>query len=167
MARRYEFLIDILDLLGTGRVRLWTGESELTIAGHTWTPTNIVDSVSIAAGQLANTETRLTLGLFATTDALRSMFLQDPGPAQITVRQVVSLNDGLSWTLVPRAFTGRLSVSTLQGDRYMVDLVDRLGDPLRPAALYWSDEDQQRRHPGDRGLKYMKRIDAGIDVQWP
>ncbi len=167
MSLRYEYLFDVLDVLGTGRVRMWTGEAQLSIGGHVWTPTNLVQDVSIAGGQLPNTETRVSIILLATTDTLRSAFLTDPGPAQVTVRQVVSSDDGMSWSLVPRAFTGRVTSPVLQGDRYTVDLVDRLGDPLRPAPLFWSDEDQQRRFPGDRGLKYMKQISAGIDVRWP
>ena len=170
MARRYEYLFTIRGVLPVREgspVNLWTGEADLTIGGVTYTPTNIVESVTIAGGQLPNSETRITLRLFATTDELRTSFLQDPGPAQVVLRQVVSVDDGTTWTLVPRAFTGRVSGPELQGDRYSVDLVDRLGDPLRPRPRFWSDEDQQRRFTGDRGLQYMKRIATGVDVKWP
>ena len=167
MARRYEYLFEVNDVLARGLVRLWTGEASLTLLSHTWSPTNIVESVSVAGGQLPNTETRLTLRLYATTDAIRSAFLADPGPAQVTVRQVASTDDGGAWTLVPRAFTGRLTDPVLTGDRYEFDLVDRLGDPIRPSPRFWSDEDQQRRFSGDMGLKHMRQINAGVDVKWP
>lgn len=171
MARRYEYLIQVHGILSTERlsapVRLWTGESDLTILEHVWTPTNVVESVSISGGQLANTETRVTLVLLATTDALRSAFLADPGPTRVTLRQVTSTDEGMTWSLVPRAFTGRATSPELRGDRYQIDLVDRLGDPLRPAPIFWSDEDQQRRYPGDKGLQHMKQIAAGVNVQWP
>ena len=167
MARRYEYLFDILDLLGQDRVRLWTGEVDLELLTHTWTPTNIVESVEVVGGHVANSEIRVTLGLFATSDELRSMFLQDPGPARVILRQVTSIDDGVTWALVPRAFVGRLTAPELRGDRYRVDLVDRLGDPLRPRPRFWSDEDQQRRFPGDKGLRHMKQIAAGVNVQWP
>ena len=169
MARRYEYLFTIRGLLdaGVGAFNLWTGEQTANIGGKTYKPTNIVESVSISSGTLAGDESRVTLRLFATTDALRSAFLADPGPALITIRQVVSTTDGAPWALVPRAFTGRISGTELRGDRFMVDIVDRYGDPLRPAPLFWSDEDQQRRFPGDKGLKYMKQIAAGLQVEWP
>lgn len=167
MARRYEFLFEIQTLVGAGTSRLWTGETELSILSHTWTPTNIVEAVSIAGGDFAATETRLTLSLFATTDALRSLFLTDPGPARVTVRQVTSTDDGATWSVVPRAFAGRVSDTRLVGDRYRIDLVDRYGDPLRPSPRYWSDADQQRRAPGDRGLRYMALIESGVAVIWP
>lgn len=167
MARRYEYLFEIHDLLDPGVQYRWTGDADLTTAGHTWTPTNLVESVTIASGQLADSETRVSLVLFAPTETEQLGFLIDPGPVQIILRQVVSTDDGGTWTLVPRAFTGRLASAELRGNRYHVDLVDRRGDPLRPAPRYWSDEDQQRRHPGDKGLQYMKTIAAGVVVRWP
>ena len=167
MSRRYEYLFEILDLLQTGRTRLWTGEVELELVENTWKPTNLVESVSISGGQWADAETRVTIGLIAATDEIREAFMLDPGPAQVTLRQVVSTDDGVTWALVPRAFTGRVTGPELQGDRYRVDLVDRRGDPLRPRPRFWSDEDQHRRFPGDTGLQYMRQIAAGVDVKWP
>lgn len=171
MSVRYEHLFEI-SAIGSGDTAvtgldLWTGDVDIDLNGRVYQPTALVESVSIAGGQVAQSETRVTLGLFATTDALRSAFLQDPGPATVTLRQVASTDDGASWSIVPRAFTGRLTDGQLIGQRYTVDLVDRAGDPLRPIPLYWSDEDQQRRYSGDKGLQYMRQIAAGVQVQWP
>lgn len=167
MARRYEYLFEIMDMIETGTQRIWTGNGMLSLLSHMWSPTDIVESVTIAGGTLSDTETRVTIVLFATTDAIRLAFLEDPGPSRIILRQVVSLDDGVTWTLIPRAFAGRITAAELRGDRYQVDLVDRRGDPLRPVIRYWSDEDQQRRHPGDKGLQYMKAIESGVTVRWP
>ena len=158
MARRYEYLFEILALLGADTQYLWTGGADLVMGGQTWRPTNIVESVSIASGQLADSETRVSIVLFALTDTEQQNFLVDPGPVSVTLRQVVSLDDGSTWHFVPRAFTGRLASSELRGARYHVDLVDRKGDPLRPIPRYWSDEDQRRRYPGDAGLLHLSLI---------
>ena len=167
MARRYEYLFDIFRLLGADTQYLWTGDVELTIGTQTWRPTNLVESVQMVGGQLADSETRISIVLFAPTETERLGFLVDPGPVSVTVRQVVSTDEGTTWTLVPRAFTGRLASAELRGARYHLELVDRRGDPLRPRPRYWSDEDQQRRHPGDTGLQYMKLIATGVEVRWP
>ena len=166
MAIRYEFLFYIRGLLGAD-MRLWTGEGELDIGGHSWNTTNIVSDVTLAGGQLSGAETRIQIELFALDDATRLAFLTDPGPVQVTIQQVASTDDGMNWALVPRSFTGRLSSPELVGDRYRIDIIDRYGDPLRPLPRYWSDEDQRRRFPQDQGLKYMRAIAAGVDVRWP
>lgn len=167
MAIRYEYLFTIRGLAGSGTMNLWTGEAAQTFGGVAYSSTNIVAGVSIAPGQRAGAESRLTVSLWATTDTLRSAFMADPGPALVTVSEVASVNDGRSWTVVPRVFTGRVSSTELRGDVYRVDLVDRYGDPLRPAPRRWSDADQQRRHPGDRGLRHMQQIVNGVIVEWP
>lgn len=167
MAIRFEYLFEIDTLLGAGTTNLWTGDTTETIGGVSYQPTDVLAGISISSGQLPNTESRVTLELYATTDALRTAFLSDPGPAMLTIRQAVSTDDGANWALVTRAFVGRLSAPELRGDRYSIDAVDRYGDPLRPAPRFWSDEDQQRRFPGDLGLQYMRQIAQGVDVRWP
>lgn len=174
MAIRYEYLFHVTALFdltsaGGGRMttrRLWTGDGDITLDGAVYTPTAAVAGVEVAGGSFVGIESRLTVELFATDDTLRTALLQDPGPAQVSVGQAYSLND-TTWQMVPRMFTGRVSNPVLDGDRYRVDLVDRYGDPLRPLPRYWSDEDQQRRFPGDRGLRYVRQIEAGVRVDWP
>lgn len=168
MSLRFEFTFSVTGLLGDpSPMHIWTGQGELTIGGQTYTPTNIVAGVTTNGGNFVGAETRLTLELFATTDALRSEFLQDPGPGRVVVRQVVSSDDGANWSQIPRAFAGRLTTPRLVGDRYQVDLVDRYGDPLRPAPRYWSHEDQITRFAGDMGLSHMRAIETGVNVRWP
>ena len=167
MARRYEYLFALDGLAGLSHRHIWTGDGDLMLLGELWTPTNIVESVSIAGGAFASAESRVTVVLFAVTDSLRTEFMEDHGSVRVLLRQVTSVNDGVTWTLVPRAFSGRVSEAVLVGDRYRIDLVDKYGDPVRPAPRYWSDADQQRRAPGDRGLRYMALIASGVTVIWP
>lgn len=168
MALRYEYLVDITDLAGQGEQHVWTGVGVLRIDGTDYQPTQILADVSVSeGGGLDGGETRVTLELYATTQELRQTFLIDPGPGAVTIRTIVSENDGTTWTLVPRSFSGRMAAPELVGDRYRIDLVDRAGDPLRPRPRYWSHEDQLARYPGDHGLTHMRTIANGFQIQWP
>lgn len=168
MAVRFEHLVDITDLAGAGERHVWTGEGHFRHGRHLYEPTQILAGVTVAeGGALDGGETRVTLELHATTPELRRHYLIDPGPGQVTIRTIASEDDGVTWDLVPRSFTGRMAAPELVGDRYRIDLVDRAGDPLRPRPRYWSNEDQQLRYPGDLGLSHMPTIAAGFHVQWP
>ena len=160
MPVRYEYLFDVSDLFGGGRACIWTGGEPIDIGGETFTPTNLVMDVSLVSGQFHGAETRASITLLNTAATL-STFVKDPGPAQVTIRQLAN------GAVVPRAFTGRLTSPVLEGNFYKIDVVDRRGDPIRPLPRFWSDDDQQRRFSGDRGLQYMRQIAAGVDVKWP
>ena len=167
MARRYEYLLAVTGVFSTGTDYLWTGDAAANFDGNHYLATRAIRNISVAGGDLEGTESRLTIELWAGEDAIRNEWLADPGPGRIVVQQVVSTDDGMTWTLVPRAFSGRLTSPELIGDRYRIDVIDRYGDPLRPKPRYWSNEDQQARFPGDEGLKYMRAIESGVEVKWP
>ena len=65
MARRYEYLFEVHQVFGPQVAYLWTGSSDLTISGQTYNPTNLVSGVSVSGGDLAGTETRVTIELDA------------------------------------------------------------------------------------------------------
>lgn len=160
MAVRYEYLFDVSDLFGGGRACLWTGGQPIDVMGETFSPTNLVLDVTVVSSQFIGAETRASITLLAVGDA-RATFMRDPGPAQVTIRQLAN------GQVVPRGFTGRLTSPVLEGNHYRVDVIDRRGDPIRPLPRFWSDDDQRRRFPSDAGLKHMRQIAAGVDVKWP
>lgn len=47
-----------------------------------------------------------------------------------------------------------------------VTVENELFDFARPVDLYYTDEDQQRLHPGDNGFKYVKLLDKQ-QIVWP
>ena len=72
------------------------------------------------------------------------------------------------WATVSR-FVGRLSGGTLNESNIWTAELETYGGTIdRGLPLYWSDEAQRARHPGDRGLEDMRAIAAGlVNIQFP
>ena len=102
------------------------------------------------------------------TPALRLAFMQDPGPLTVIIEWLVSLDQGLTWRKVPRKFVGRLSKPLIKDGIYTIEIETYGGDVDRGRPLKWSNEDQQARHPGDKGLEYVRQLSDGLrDQRWP
>ena len=147
--------------------RLWTGSGDLVWSGHTWRGSAVLD-IGEAEQSSGTPDRRLTIGISGIPIDLRSQFLQDPGPAQVTISWISSTDQGVTWAATPLVMQGRLSGPVMRDGVLVVEIETALGDVDRGRPAYWSHEDQQRRHPGDRGLEYMRDLSGrGIETGWP
>ena len=146
--------------------RFWSGESDLTIGGETYQGRSFI-SLSTAEASIDAPRRRMTASFPAVDPALRAEFGQDPGPLVVEIRWIYSLDNGQTWLFVPRKFIGRLSSPIIREGVYTIEIETFGGDVDRGRPLRWSDEDQRRRFPGDRGMEYMRELEEGVVNRWP
>ena len=146
--------------------KFWSGQDDLTLNGVTYQGRSFI-SLSTAEASLEAPRRRMTASFPAVDGALRAMLMQDPGPLMVEIRWIYSMDHGQTWMLIPRKFIGRLSSPIIREGSYTIEIETFGGDADRGRPLRWSDEDQQRRFPGDKGLEYMRDLSEGIDTKWP
>jgi hypothetical protein len=65
-----------------------------------------------------------------------------------------------------RGLTDGSSINYGKISSVTVQVRDRLTDWARPRIERYTDEDQQRKHPGDRGFQFVSQISTR-EVEWP
>ena len=146
--------------------RFWSGDGDITIGGVTYQGRNFI-SLSTAEASLEAPRRRMTASFTIFDSTLRRALLQDPGPLTVEIRWIYSIDNGVTWLIVPRRFVGRLSTPVIRDGTYTIEIETYGGDIDRGRPLKWSHEDQIRRFPGDRGLEYMRAISEGVEITWP
>ena len=146
--------------------KFWSGENDLTLNGVLYQGRSFI-SLSTSEASLDAPRRRMTASFPAVDGELRAMLMQDPGPLIVEIRWIYSLDHGQTWLFVPRKFIGRLSTPIIREGTYTIEIETYGGDIDRGRPLRWSDEDQQRRYPGDRGMEFMRALSEGIDTKWP
>ena len=157
----------IVDIATNPPERFWTGVGRLTYQGLQYE----------GGGQLINVsnlevsfepDRRTEIAISAIPTALRSKFLQDVGAALVTIKLLYSKDNGQTWLPSALEFSGRLSTPTMVDGILSVEIETLRGDIDRGLVLFWSDEDQQKRSPGDLGMSYMRQLaQQGIETGWP
>ena len=154
-------------------LRLWTGYGTLTFGGRNYTGTGSVLGVSEVETVPGEPDKRVTLSLSGISLATRRQFLQDVGPMEVQIEWVFSLDRGKTWSkapndMTPFTFHGQLSSPSMTQGVLTVEVETMRGNVDRGKPLRWSHEDQQRRHPGDKGMEYMRALaNEGVTTAWP
>lgn len=146
----------------SGTVRLWTGYGNKSWGGHTWSGagdfgglTPIDETTEIGAAgltfklsQVPSTSLALALG-----DNYRGK------PCKLWLA-VLDASDAVVDTY--QVFAGRMDVMKIEdGDgtgAIAIQAENRLIDLSRPRTRRYTDAEQQRRYPGDRGLEYVAKL---------
>jgi len=146
---------------------VWTGFADLTVGGITYTAVgpDVVSVDPVRAGISGQGRMKLTLSAIQAEHRIK--FLQDPGLVMVTVRLLHSDNGGQSWTVLPRFHRGELSRPELNGGQYSIEISPYRDTIDRGYEQNWSDANQQKEFPGDRGLEHLKSLTDGIDLRWP
>ena len=146
--------------------RYWSGEGELTLGGHAYEGRSFIN-ISAYETSLDAPDVRLTASFAVADTADREPFLQDPGPLPVEIEWIHSSDGGHTWIALPRKFVGRLSQPTLHEGVYSIEIETYSGDVARGHPKRWSDEDQQRRYPGDRFFEYTRQLFHGVETRGP
>lgn len=160
-----------VDMSETEILRLWTGLEDLEFdeAGstNTWLGAGQAIEIGNMSSHTIASDDKLILTFNALTEEYRNRWLVPVGPKPIEVRTIASDDYGISWTILPQVKKGLLSNPVYEDGVYRIQVVHpfEIRQSLKP--LNWSHEDQQARHPGDRGLEYMRRIANGVEAKWP
>ena len=148
--------------------RFWSGVGELTFSGQTWLGTGELIEVGALETSFEQQNRRMTVAVNMTDDStLRSAFLEDPGPLEVTVLWIYSKDNGLTWLQLPRQFKGRLSRPGIVDAVYQIELETYTGDIDRGRPIKWSDADQKQRDATDRGMEYCAALASGFERTWP
>ena len=159
-------------------VRYWTGIGELTLPDGTYTGLPFV-AISSTEESVGAPDTRLQLAIdtnpppsatAAHADALLDLkrsIIQGFGFREVTVRRIVSNNEGRTWQILPWKFFGRLSNSQITDGVWTFDIETFTGDADRGRPLLWADSTQLARFPGDKGFNFARILSRGVQTPWP
>ena len=147
----------------------WTGTGDLDYAGQIYSGLGDFLDLAVSADSLAPTTRRARARISTTNPALRAAVMQDTGPYEISAQWIWSEDFGKTWNKLPRSWVGRLSNPVLHDGIYEVEIETWQGDADLGYPLYWSDEDQKRRHPNDRGFEGLTILaNGGLEnITWP
>lgn len=159
--------------LSGGVARLWTGSDDLTVdiedgdGPREYFGAGQCMDVSAVSAQVGppNDSTRVTIN--SIPRAWRNRWVIPVNGSPAWVRFIASDDYGFSWSLLPIVREGLLSGPQMQEGVYSVDIVHEYDNRDRSHRLIWSDETQQARHPGDKGMAWMRSLAQGITLKFP
>jgi hypothetical protein len=157
---------------GSGVVRLATTTWDLVIDGDTFIGVGVLGSISTVEESVDLASTQLTLALSGIPADTVAIALGEAYQNRAAIVYDVPLN---ATTLAPiadpiKVFVGRMDIMTVKRDaggaRVEIRLTNRLVDWERPRRILFSDEQQQRAHPGDTSFRYAASL-GERNVIWP
>lgn len=157
---------------GSGVVRLASTTWDLDIDGDTYTGVGVLGAISAVeeAADLASTQLTLSLsGIPADTVAVA--LGENYQNRAVTIWEVpLDADTNLPVEDPIVLFRGRMDVMTVKRDaggaRVELTVTNRLVDWERPRRILFSDEQQQRAHPGDTSFRYAASLGERT-VIWP
>ena len=159
------YLIDVLWPDNTSGY-FWTGLGDLSFDSRTYLGAGHIVSIDDLEDTLGEPDKRINMSISSIPLDLRNMFIESAGRVQVTIG-VITSPDGNTWTRIPRQFVGVVSNPEMRGTVYSFDVVEEALDVDYGRAIFWTDEDQQLKYPGDLGLEHVKDIASGVDLSWP
>jgi hypothetical protein len=154
----------------SGPIYLWTGRGSLSWNGHTWLGVGNLGTVS-AVEEGTDVQARgITVGLSGIdTVVLTDVMTEMQQGLPVTV--YLGLFDATPALIADPviAFRGRIDQPTISCDGTTCDISinceSRLMDLNVPAERRYTNEDQQRDYPGDRGFEFVNAIQE-ITIYW-
>ena len=152
-----------------GPVRVWNGVGDLTYESVTWTGLGDLVSVSPSEETTEIGAASLTVGLNGIPSTTIALALGDEyrqRPARLLLAFMSAATTVAGATQV---FAGRMDVMSIEDGgetaSITVQIENRLADLRRPRTSRYTDEEQQRRFPGDLGLEYTGAL-AARPIPW-
>ena len=148
--------------------RYWSGSGDLTIGGNVHTGTGGLISI-VAPDEAAGQPSRMTVAVAVDDADTRAILSRDFGPVEVLVRWIFFNASSVDpvWRETRKSFRGRLSAPVISRGEYRVDIESRISDIDRGRIVQWSHDAHIARHPGDRGMEYLKDYAAGVETKWP
>ena len=145
----------------------WTGRGTLTLGDVQYMSSqNLLEISGIELNQ-SGIEGTPKVAYLGVDSEIRPLLLEDPGKVDVEIAAVY-LNAEGGWGRLPRRVSGILDDPTMVGSVYTFEVLKQSLDVDRGDIIYWTDEDHQRRHPGDRFFQHSRTISDGIsDIRWP
>ena len=154
----------------TGDVRLWSGLGDLTIGDETYLGVGDLLKISTIAESQELRSNGVTVELSGIPSDLIAEALAEPVSSRIVRMKLVRFEaDGTVIGEPVPLFVGRADIPTLSDDgrtaTYRLSCESRLVDMGRARDSRLTDQDQQQRFPGDRGLEHVPAIQER-EITW-
>jgi len=160
-------MAQLLELQLSQTQYMTTAGQDLAWNGHTWTATGmLLEPISDAASEWSG----ITLVLPGVTEAQLAIALSEPVEGKVC-KVYDALVDPATGAVVDAvlAWSGTLSVASLEdGPKATVSISaeHRATLAFRPKPSRYTNDEQQRLHPGDTCLDYDPQTDAA-PIAWP
>jgi len=153
----------------TGTVRAWSGIGDLSWNGFTWTGTGTLLTISNVQETAETSANGVTVNLNGVPSELISLALQN---CRQGANGRIYLGFLVNGAVVPDPvlmFEGRLDISAIEegGETSTVSISyeSRLIDLERSRESRYTNEDQQRAFPGDRGFEFVPAL-QDLTLTW-
>jgi hypothetical protein len=152
-------------------VARWNGSTQdIVIGGNTFLGLGVLGSIGVIEEGAETRAYGLTVGITGVPrDAVALALTQDYQGRAATIWEVQQDANGQPIGSPPLAFRGRMDqMSVTLGDTASVTvrLENRLADWERPRVRRYTDEDQKRLHPTDKGFEFITAT-VDKDIVWP
>lgn len=156
----------------SGPLRVWTGYGDYTLGGETFSGVGDLGSISpIEEGKSISARgVSLTISGVPSERVSTALNRKEYHNRPVTLWLALFGADGS--TLIAdevQIFSGRLDTMTIndagETSTITVTAESRLIDLERPRELRFTDQEQKRLFPGDRGLEYVAGL-QGKDIPW-
>jgi hypothetical protein len=159
----------VLITFASGPVYLWTGYGDVTWNGHTWTGAGDILGISTIEEGSDVQARGVTLTLCGISSALLADAL---GDFQVGLPVTIYLGAFSGSSLISdpiTAWSGRTDQPTVEvgGETatIAVQCESRLMEMNVPVNRRWTNDDQQREHPGDLGFQFVSSIQE-VAINW-
>lgn len=112
------------------------------------------------------TNKRLTLTISGVPEEAQRLYSQDAGVVSYRLRVLTSADGGNTYTVRAGGLRGRCGAPVYRGSTIEIPLETRDADLSLAAPVTWSDEAQQTRHPGDKGLEFVRELANSFNTSW-
>ena len=144
----------------------WTGDGDLEFDDKTFKGIGNVLTVSPATSSISQPTNRMTVQFTLADESIAQRIVRVSDALPITTEWIMSNDSGMNWKTTGLKYTGRLSAPKFQNGIYTVELETYRGSSQKGPQMWWSEQSQLSRHPGDRCFEYLRRLELGQQSNW-
>ena len=145
---------------------MWSGNGDLQYDGKTWIGNGGILSVSPATSSISQPTNRMTVQVSLADEQRSAQWVRVTEALPISTEWIMSSDLGKTWITTGLKFTGRLSSPRIQNGTWSCELETYRGSSLKGRQLFWSEQSQLSRYPGDKCFEYLRRLEVGQVSNW-
>ena len=147
---------------------VWSGEGDLNYNEKVYKGAGRFIELSQLDYQVDQPNNRLTATLVAGSEEVQQIFVSDDKIYLVEIQWIISIDGGVNFSPTGREYLGRTNGPTYSNGQYTIEIEPTLSDQFRQQPVYWSDEEQQAKYPGDLGLNFASDLIDGVKKgKWP
>lgn len=157
--------------LDSGNVCWHTGFGDYVVGADTYTGLGSITSIGSIKEESGVKASGLTVGISGINSEVVSLFLSEPYINRKAYVYFVPLTEGDQPVISTPYLLFRGTIDDVSGTQgktasFSITLKSRFADWERPVKSLYTDVEQQRLHPGDKGLEYIGQL-SQKKIIWP